>query len=229
MKKTEIAFIFDRSGSMESMTNAAISGFNEFLKAQQSTFDDHGQPIPATFTLILFDHEYLAVHNRQDIQAALPLNLDTYVPRGNTALLDAIGRTIDEIGNELAATPEANRPAKVIIAILTDGEENASRHFSMADINQRITHQTEKYQWEFMFLGANQDAIATASRMGISAYNAATFAADADDLHAGNNVFSKKLSASRRLSHMCRIQEEEAATLRESMTESLEKSRKEKK
>ena len=117
----------------------------------------------------------------------------------------------------------------MIIAILTDGEENASQHFSMADINRRITHQTEKYQWEFMFLGANQDAIATASRMGISAYNAATFAADADDLHAGNNVFSKKLSASRRLSHMCRIQEEEAATLRESMSESLEKSRKEKK
>jgi uncharacterized protein YegL len=159
MKHTEIAFILDRSGSMESMTNAAISGFNEFLKAQQATVDDHGQPIPATFTLILFDHEYLPVHNRQNIQTARPLTLDTYVPRGNTALLDAIGRTIDHIGQELAATPEADRPAKVIIAILTDGEENSSRHFSMEDINQRITHQTEKYQWEFMFLGANQDAI----------------------------------------------------------------------
>lgn len=229
MKNTEIAFILDRSGSMQSMTRAAISGFNEFLKAQQSTFDDHGQPIPATFTLILFDHEYLAVHNRQDIQTARPLTLETYVPRGNTALLDAIGRTIDHIGNELATTPEADRPAKVIIAILTDGEENSSQLFSMADINQRITQQTEKYQWEFMFLGANQDAIATAARMGIHAHQAATFAADEDDLHASNDVFAKKISASRKSIMMCRLNEQESAILRESMEETLDKSRKEKK
>jgi len=107
MKHTEIAFILDRSGSMESMTNAAISGFNEFLKAQQATVDDDGQPIPATFTLILFDHEYLAVHNRQDIQTALPLTLETYVPRGNTALLDAIGRTIDSIASEFPPSADA--------------------------------------------------------------------------------------------------------------------------
>ena len=227
MKNTEIAFILDRSGSMQAMTRAAISGFNEFLKAQQTTVDDHGQPIPATFTLILFDHEYHAVHHRQDIQTARPLTLETYVPRGNTALLDAIGRTIDSIGNELAATPEADRPVKVIIAILTDGEENASQLFSMADINQRITHQTEKYQWEFMFLGANQDAIATAARMGIHAHHAATFAADENDLHASNDVFAKKISASRKASMMCCLNVEEAATLSESMEETLEKSRKE--
>jgi uncharacterized protein YegL len=229
MKNTEIAFILDRSGSMQSMTHAAISGFNEFLKAQQDTVDDHGKPLSATFTLILFDHEYLAVHNRQDIQTARPLTVETYVPRGNTALLDAIGRTIDHIGNELAATPEADRPAKVIIAILTDGEENSSQIFSMADINQRITHQTEKYQWEFMFLGANQDAIATAARMGIHARHAATFAADADDLHASNEVFAMKISASRKASMMCSLNEQESATLRESMEETLDKTRKEKK
>jgi uncharacterized protein YegL len=229
MKNTEIAFILDRSGSMQSMTNAAISGFNEFLKAQQATLDDHGKPIPATFTLILFDHEYLAVHNRQDIQTARPLTLETYQPRGNTALLDAIGRTIDYIGNELATTPEADRPAKVIIAILTDGEENSSQFFSMADINQRITHQTEKYQWEFMFLGANQDAIATAALMGIHSRQAATFAADADDIQACNVVFSKRISTSRKVSSMCTLNEEESATFKESMEETLQKSRKEKK
>jgi len=229
MKNTEIAFILDRSGSMQSMTNAAISGFNEFLKAQQATVDDHGQPIPATFTLILFDHEYLAVHNRQDIQTARPLTLDTYVPRGNTALLDAIGRTIDHIGNELAATPEADRPAKVIIAILTDGEENSSRHFSMEDINQRITHQTEKYQWEFMFLGANQDAIATAARMGIQARHAATFAANEDDLQSGTATFAKRISTSRKYASLCHLNEEEAAMMKEHMEETLEKTRKEKK
>ena len=150
--KTEIAFILDRSGSMESMTHAAISGFNEFLSAQKSTVDDSGQPIPATFTLILFDNEYLPIHCRVPIQNAEPLTAKTYQPRGSTALLDAIGRTIDYIGSELAATPEPERPSKVIIAILTDGEENSSRKFTMADINQRITHQTETYQWEFLFL-----------------------------------------------------------------------------
>lgn len=229
MKKTEIAFILDRSGSMQTMTHAAISGFNEFLKAQQGTLDDHGMPIPATFSLILFDHEYLPVYHRQDIQIARPLTLATYVPRGNTALLDAIGRTIDEIGHALAATPEAERPAKVVIAILTDGEENSSRQFSMEDINRRITHQTEKYQWEFMFLGANQDAIATAARMGIHSHHAATFAADADGLQTGTAAYAKRISASRKASMMCSLNEEEAATLRESMEETLKKSRKQKK
>jgi uncharacterized protein YegL len=226
--KTEIAFILDRSGSMESMTQAAISGFNEFLKAQQNTLDDQGNPIPATFTLILFDHEYLPIHSRAPIQTAEPLSHETYQPRGSTALLDAIGRTIDSIGSELAATPEAERPAKVIVAILTDGQENASERFSMADINRRITHQTETYQWEFLFLGANQDAIATAARMGIHAHNSATFAANDEDLQASNLAFACKVSAKRREASQCNLAEAEAAFAHESMSESLEKSRKDK-
>ena len=133
---THITVILDRSGSMQSMTQATIAGTNEFLAAQQATMDDHGQPIPATFTLVLFDHEYLPIYQRVDIQTARPLTLETYVPHGNTALLDAIGRAIDDLGADLAATPEADRPSKVIIAILTDGEENSSTRYSMADINQ---------------------------------------------------------------------------------------------
>ena len=224
--KTEIAFILDRSGSMESMTHAAISGFNEFLSAQKSTVDDSGQPIPATFTLILFDHEYLPVHSRVPIQNAEPLTAEAYQPRGSTALLDAIGRTIDFIGSELAATPAAERPSKVIIAILTDGEENSSHKFSRAEINQRITHQTEKYQWEFLFLGANQDAIASAARMGIQAHNAATINADADDIKAGSSAFAAKISAHRRHSAGCILHGAEAASVSESMRETHEKSRK---
>ena len=223
---TEIAFILDRSGSMDSMTNAAISGFNEFLKAQQATVDDHGQPIPATFTLILFDHEYLPIYNRAPIQTAEGLTLGTYQPRGTTALLDAIGRTIEYIGSELAATPESERPSKVIIAILTDGLENASSQFSMAEINQHIVHQTEKYQWEFLFLGANQDAIATAAQMGIQAHNSATFVADDDDLKAGSGAFAAKISARRRQVARCDLDVAEVACADESMTESLGKSRK---
>jgi hypothetical protein len=224
--KTEIAFILDRSGSMGSMTQAAIAGYNEFLTAQQATVDDDGQPIPATFTLVLFDHEYLPIHSRISIQGAEPLSLETYEPRGSTALLDAIGRTIDFIGCELAATPESERPTKVIIAILTDGEENSSRRFTMADINQRITQQTASYQWEFLFLGANQDAIATAARLGIGAHHAATFAVNEADFKASNDAFSCKVSASRRAAYKCRVSDAEVATIEESMSESLEKSRK---
>lgn len=223
--KTEIAFILDRSGSMSVMTPAAIAGFNEFLVAQQAMTDDHGQLIPATFSLILFDHEYLPIHNREDIQTACQLTAETYQPRGNTALLDAIGRTIDYIGDQLAATPEVDRPTKVIIAILTDGEENASRQYSMADINRRITHQTQIYQWEFMFLGANQDAIATAARMGIRAHQAATFVSTSADMAASNDVLSKKVALMRKMNVSHRLEADELVELHESMTVSLEKSR----
>lgn len=223
--KTEIAFILDRSGSMHSMTHAAIAGFNEFLAAQQATLDDHGKPLPTTFSLILFDHEYLPIYNRQDIGLARPLDAETYVPRGNTALLDAIGRTIDHIGRELAAAPEPDRPNKVIIAILTDGEENSSRLYTLDDINRRITHQTEKYSWEFLFLAANQDAIATATRMGIHAGQAATIAANADDLASGSLAFAKKISASRKHAMHCKLSEEESRTLHETMEDTLDQSR----
>jgi len=223
---TEIVFILDRSGSMSLMHHAAVSGFNEFLVAQQATADDRGQPLPATFSLVIFDHEFEVIHNRVPIATAVPLTLETYQPRGSTALLDAIGRGIDHLGARLAATPEPDRPAKVIFAILTDGQENASRQYSMDDINRRVTHQTRKYNWEFLFLGANQDAIATAARIGIHAHSAATFAAHPDDLTAAHSSISDKVALARRRSSNCTLNEEEAATLAEPMAETLEKKRK---
>lgn len=226
--KTEIAFILDRSGSMSSMTRAAIAGFNEFLAAQKTTVDDAGQPIPATFSLILFDHEYLPVHNREDIQTAQPLDESTYTPRGSTALLDAIGRTIDTIGAAIEATPRAERPTKVIVAILTDGEENASRRHTMQDVRERITRMTEHHGWEFLFLGADQDAIATAARMGIQAKHASTWSANEDDLRASQKAFAMKIAATRRAESRCSMMPEELETLEESMAESLNKSRKKK-
>ena len=99
----------------------------------------------------------------------------------------------------------------------------------MADINQRITHQTAKYSWEFLFLGANQDAIATAAHLGIQAHQAATFVANEDDMAAGSDAFAKKISASRRSTFKCVLAPAETESLNESMSEALEKSRKEKK
>jgi uncharacterized protein YegL len=191
---TEIAFILDRSGSMQPLVEQTIAGFNQFLRDQQSL------PGQARFTLVLFDDRIETPVDAVPVAEVVALDTTTYTTRGSTALLDAIGHTIDTLGKRLAATPEADRPGKVIVAILTDGHENASRRFSMADINQRITHQREVYQWEFLFLGANQDAIATASTMGIQGHNAATFDADDIGLRACVSSLSRKSSAMRRSS-----------------------------
>jgi uncharacterized protein YegL len=116
---TELVFILDRSGSMGTMAKEAIGGFNAFLEEQKKL------PGEAKLTLALFDHQYSLVCNGKDIKDVEPLDDKTYVPRGTTALLDAIGRTIDDVGSRLSATTEAERPSKILVAILTDGQENA--------------------------------------------------------------------------------------------------------
>lgn len=188
----EIAFILDRSGSMASVREQAITGFNHFLADQAK------QPGHARLTLVLFDDEYLVLVARTTLPQVPPLDAATYVPRNSTALLDAIGRTIDELGARLAATPEVDRPGQVIVAILTDGEENASTRYTWTDIAARISHQREKYQWQFLFLGANQDAIATAARLNIARADSATYEASAAGYGASTRSISRKTSALRR-------------------------------
>lgn len=191
-KHTEILFILDRSGSMQSMATAAIAGFNSFLREQAA------EPDPARLTLVLFDDQYETPYLSLPLCEILPLDATRYIPRGSTALLDAIGRGIDELGQSLAALPAEQRPASVIVAILTDGEENASTHFKIQDIQKRIRHQTDKYQWNFLFLGANQDAIASAVQLGIHHGNAATYVADASGQDASLGTFSRKTRAIRK-------------------------------
>jgi uncharacterized protein YegL len=188
---TEIAFILDRSGSMASMVEPAIAGFNNLLTEQQAL------PGSARFSLVLFDDHYEVPVASLPIAEVRQLNTNTYQPRGSTALLDAIGRTIDELGARLTNTPEAERPGQVLVAILTDGEENASHQFSWKDISDRIRHQTDVYQWRFLFLGANQDAIATAARMSIGAENSANFTMDEDSYQSGKNALNRKMKAMR--------------------------------
>jgi hypothetical protein len=188
---TELAFILDRSGSMGSVAGAAIEGFNHFLHAQQAA------PGQARLTLVLFDDEYLMPAASWPVAEVLPLDRTTYVPRNSTALLDAIGRTIDELGARLAALPDAERPGKVIIAILTDGLENASQRYTWGDVAARIRHQTQVYQWEFLFLGANQDAIATAAQLQIATTNAASFRSDAIGHRSSSAAIGRKMAAMR--------------------------------
>ncbi len=168
---TEIAFVLDRSGSMNAIAGDAIGGFNTFLTQQQAL------PGDARLTLVLFDHEYQVTHSGVEIRSVPPLDERTYVPRGMTALLDAVGRTIDDVGKRLAATPEDQRPGKVIVAILTDGMENASRDYTNAKVAAMIRHQQEKYSWEFIFLAANQDAIKAAEAIAIQPKDAIAFQA----------------------------------------------------
>jgi hypothetical protein len=167
---THISIVLDRSGSMVSVAEDTIGGFNQIVGAQREIPD-------VTLSLVQFDNEYEVVFNAVPIKKVPTLTARTYVPRGSTALLDAIGRTIVAEGSRLAAMPESERPKKVLFVILTDGQENASREFDRPRIFDMITHQREKYAWEFVFVGANQDAIATATSMGMNASNASNYSA----------------------------------------------------
>lgn len=185
---TDINIVLDRSGSMQSIKADTIGGFNAFLEQQKST------PGEATITLAQFDDVYEVVYRAIPLQQAPELNDQTFVPRSATALLDAIGRTINETGIRLAQMAERDRPSHIIFVILTDGEENASQEFSAAQINQMIRHQTDLYKWEFVFLGANQDAITTASNLGMKAGQAMTYAASPQGTQAAFKAMSRNLA-----------------------------------
>ena len=164
---TDITLVIDRSGSMEEIRTDAEGGVNAFIREQAR------QPGEALLTLVQFDDEHEFVHRGVPIKEVPPYTL---VPRGSTALLDAVGRAINETGERLAKMPEAGRPGLVIFVIVTDGEENASHEFSKAQIKAMIDRQQTKYSWHFTFLGADQDAFAEAGGMGIAANGTANFA-----------------------------------------------------
>ena len=176
MKKglTEMVFIIDRSGSMGGPEKDTIGGFNSMLKEQQAVEGE------AIVTTVLFDNRYELLHDRIDIRAVSPLTEKNYTVGGNTALLDALGKTIRKIREVQEHTAEDYRAEKVLFTIITDGEENASREYSAERIKTRIEHQKQKYGWEFVFFGANMDAVLEAGKLGISAEYAQNYRADAN-------------------------------------------------
>jgi hypothetical protein len=171
---TEIICIIDRSGSMESIRSDAIGGFNRFLADQQAPDD------PARLTMVLFDDRYEIVHDGTDIRKVRPLTNRTFVPRGTTALLDAIGKTLNTVSARLADILADDRPEKVIVVILTDGYENASQEFSLPTVREMITRYTNELKWDFIYLAANQDAFGESAKMGITAGNTMHFNASSD-------------------------------------------------
>jgi len=184
-KLTEIVVILDRSGSMLAIKSDVIGGFNQFLKDQQEL------PSKASLTLAQFDNEYEIVHDGKPIEDVPELNNETYMPRAMTRLLDAIGRTIVTVGERLHKTPEAERPGKVVVAIITDGLENDSKEYrDRKKVMEMVKHQQEKYNWEFIFLAANQDAIAEGMAYGIGQHTSCNFTPTSRGTRAALSSFS---------------------------------------
>lgn len=180
---TEIAVILDRSGSMQNIVNDAIGGFNSFVAAQRQ---EEGE---ARLTLVLFDDQYELPVKSVPLAEVPSLTPATYQPRGSTALLDAIGHTLKKMTTSFAARQQEKRPGKIIVAILTDGEENASTRYTQPHVADLISEKRAQ-GWEFVFLAANQDAFAAAERLSIPREDAAAFTAN----QAGTEVVFQQMS-----------------------------------
>ncbi len=165
--KAEVIVILDRSGSMATIKSDVEGGFKTFIDKQKK------EPGECFVSLYQFDTEYEAVFENQNIQDLGKMKLE---PRGGTALLDAIGRTINKVGERLRETKEKDRPEAVILLIMTDGQENSSREFTKSKIKQMVEHQRTKYNWHFVFVGSNQDAILTGADYGFIGESSLSFA-----------------------------------------------------
>lgn len=172
MKKTELVFILDKSGSMSGLEKDTIGGYNSMLNKQQK---EEGEAI---ITTVLFDNNYVIIHDRTNLKEIKPLTEKEYFVGGMTALLDAVGITLNKIINATKNTQKEHQADKVMFVIITDGMENASREYNAKRVKKMIEKQKEQYDWEFIFLGANIDAVETAESFGIDKNRAANYFAD---------------------------------------------------
>jgi uncharacterized protein YegL len=185
--KVEVVFIMDRSGSMAGMEADTIGGFNAMLKKQKEESDN------IIWSTVLFDHLSEVVHDRVPVDKVKELDGDTYYVRGSTALLDAVGGAIRHIGNVHKYAREEDRPSKTLFVITTDGMENASVVFDYRRVKRMIERQQKKYGWEFIFLGANMDAVGLAGRIGIAPERAARFHNDERGIGKNFSVLSESM------------------------------------
>ena len=190
MKKglTELVFILDRSGSMSGLEGDTIGGFNAMIEKQKKA---DGEAFVST---VLFDNESVVIHDRVDVRKVKLLTEEDYSVRGCTALLDAIGKAIHHIGNVHKYAREEDRPERTLFVITTDGMENASHRYTAQQVKQKIERQKEKYGWEFIFLGANMDAVATARRFGIGENRAVTYHSDHEGTRLNYEVISEAVT-----------------------------------
>ncbi len=192
---TEIVYILDRSGSMAGLEEDTIGGFNAMLKEQQ------GKEGEALLSTVLFDSEATVVHDRIPIERAEPLDRTVYRVGGCTALLDALGGAIHHIRTIHKYGRQEDRPEKTLFLIMTDGLENSSRKYSFGEVRKLVEQQKAEAGWEFLFLGANMDAVSTASRFGLGDRNhAVSYESDAAGTALNHRVMNQFVSAARKAS-----------------------------
>ena len=185
---TELVFILDRSGSMSGLETDTIGGFNAMIEKQKK---EKGEAYVST---ILFDHMSEVLHDRVSLSEINPMTEEDYYVRGCTALLDAMGGAIHHIATVHKYAREEDRPEHTLFVITTDGMENASKYYSSDRVKKMVAHQKEKYGWEFLFLGANIDAVETARGFGIDENRAVNFHADSDGTALNFEVLAETIS-----------------------------------
>lgn len=190
MKKnlTELVFILDRSGSMRGLEADTIGGFNSMIERQQKEDGD------AYVSTVLFDNSCSVLHDRADVHHIPPMTDRDYSVRGCTALLDAIGGAIHHIGNVHKYARPEDVPERTLFVITTDGMENASRRYTADRVKQMIRRQKEEYGWEFLFLGANIDAVETAGSFGIESDRAVNFRCDSEGTRLNYEVIGETVA-----------------------------------
>ena len=188
---TELVFILDRSGSMAGLEADTIGGFNGMI---QRLRQEEGRALVST---VLFDHDSQVIHDRVELDQVQPMTRTQYFVRGNTALLDALGDAIRHIGNVHKYAREEDRPGHTVFVITTDGQENASRRYGADQVRDMVRRQRERYGWEFLFLGANIDAIQTAGRYGITPDRAVNYCNDAQGVQLNYAVVGEAVCAIR--------------------------------
>lgn len=201
MKKglTELVFILDRSGSMHGLQSDTIGGFNGMLEKQKKKDGE------ANVTTVLFNDVYEIVHDHFPIGMVQPLTEKDYEAFGFTALLDAVGKTIQKMVNIQRHLPKHARAEKVIFVIMTDGMENSSRKYSYEKVKKMIEKQKEKHGWEFMFLGANMDAVSEAEKVGIGADRSVTFQNDSQGIAINYEVVEDTITQMRTATNMADV------------------------
>lgn len=187
-KFTEIVFILDRSGSMAGLEADTIGGFNSLIQKQKR---EDGKAVVST---VLFDDKCEVLHDRKDLREIAPLTEEDYYVRGCTALLDAVGGAIHHIGNVHKYARAEDRPERTLFIITTDGMENASRKYGCEKVKRMIERQKERYGWEFLFLGANMDAVSVAGRFGIAPERAVRFHCDEKGTELNYRVLSETIA-----------------------------------